>query len=156
QVGPREVALAWASLGLLALEAGRRDEAEDRLKRAVALDPEDTFAPLLLARVRCDLGPPAHAVAPLRQGIALPQKNLDARLLLVRALVESKFDSSNSEAQKLLTQVAADAPKEARVPYWQARLLLAGEKTDREGALAKLKEALQADPKLLAAYLTQS
>jgi tetratricopeptide (TPR) repeat protein len=154
QVGPKEVADAWATLGELAAAAGRREEAEDRFKRALALDPDAPSARVALARVQCDLGRPADSLAALRRLVAAQQKNLEARLVLVRALVESKGEGGLTEAAAALAPAAAT--KDARVSYWQGRIALAQDKPDREAALARFKEAVAADPKLISAYLAQS
>ena len=66
-VGPKELADAWATVGILAAKKGRRDEAEDRLKRALALDPDHAAARVALARVQCDLRHCADAVEPLQE-----------------------------------------------------------------------------------------
>src|SRR5262249_21481271 len=59
---PRELGDAWTTLGILAVQAGRRDEAEDRLKRAVALDGNSAAARVALANVQCDGGRCADAL----------------------------------------------------------------------------------------------
>ncbi len=153
---PKELADAWATLGVIAADGGRRDEAEDRLKRALALDPDSVLARETLSRVQCDSGRAAEAVPPLRKLLQAQPKNLDARLTLVRALIEGKTDNFAAEAQTTLAPAVAAAPKDPRVLFWQGRLALSGDKIDREGALAKLKAAVEADAKFLPAYLAES
>jgi predicted Zn finger-like uncharacterized protein len=153
---PRELAEAWASLGAIAADGGRRDEAEDRLKRALALDADSALARETLSRVWCDQGKAADAVAPLRKLVLAQPKNLDARLLLVRALLEGRTDNYAADAASTLAPAVSAAPKDPRVLYWQGRLAQSGEKVDREGALAKYKAAVESDPKFLAAYLAES
>jgi Tfp pilus assembly protein PilF len=162
---PRELAEGWATLGSAADKQGRHDEAEDRLKRALGLDPELASARVALARVECELGRPNEALLVLGKLLATQPRNLDARLVLGRAQLET---GDLAAASSSLGAAAAQAPQSPEVLYWQGRLLLAqpkpgasGEaagsgKIDREGALAKLKEAIAADPKLIAAYVTES
>ncbi|HZS40944.1 MAG TPA: tetratricopeptide repeat protein [Polyangia bacterium] len=150
---PRELSDAWSSIGALAAAAGRRDEAEDRLKRALTLDPESSTARVLLARVQCDAGRCKDALAGLRKVTAAEPKNLDARLGLARALVET---GAVKDAETTLAPAIAQAPKDARVLYWQGRLLLAREVPDRAAALQKFKDAVAADGKFIPAYLAES
>jgi predicted Zn finger-like uncharacterized protein len=155
-VGPKEAAEAWAALGALAAAAGRREEAEDRLQRALSLDPDSAVARVNLARVQCDLGRAADAVTPLRKLLLTQPKNLDARLGLTRALLEGKPDKYFADAVSTLAPAVKDFPKDARVLYWQGRLALGADKPDKDGAYAKFKAAREADPKLLQAYLAES
>jgi predicted Zn finger-like uncharacterized protein len=155
-VGPKEAAEAWAALGALAVAAGRREEAEDRLQRSLALDPDSAVAQVNLARVHCDLSRAAEAVAPLRKLLLTQPKNLDARLGLTRALLEGKPDKYFADAVSTLAPAIKDFPKDARVLYWQGRLALGADKPDKDAAYAKFKAAREADPKLLQAYLAES
>jgi tetratricopeptide (TPR) repeat protein len=151
--GPKEVAEAWAALGALAAQAGRRDEAEDRLKRALQLDPELGAARVTLAEVQCDLKHCAEAIAPLQKLVAAQPRNLQARLALARAQLET---NAVTDAQTTLAPAIKDAPKDADVLYWQGRALVAQPKPDREQAAARFKDAVAANPKLIAAYVAQS
>ncbi|HEX9104745.1 MAG TPA: tetratricopeptide repeat protein, partial [Polyangia bacterium] len=152
-VAPKELADAWATVGVLAAKQGRREEAEDRLKRALSLDADNAAARVTLARVQCDLKHCADAVEPLKKLVAAQPKNLDARLGLVRALVET---NDAATASTTLAPAVTEAPKAAQVLYWQARVLLAAPKGDRAQALQKLKDAIAADPKLIPAYVAES
>jgi predicted Zn finger-like uncharacterized protein len=151
-VGPRELADAWATLGVLAAQAGRREEAEDRLKKALAHDADSVRGRVAMAQVDCDAGRASQAVAPMKKLLASQPGNLEARLALVRALVES---GQAKDAAGTLEQAAKQAPKDARVAYLQGRLALA-DGNDREGALKKFKEAVAADPRYIAAWLAES
>jgi predicted Zn finger-like uncharacterized protein len=150
--GPRELADAWASVGRLAAEAGRRDEAEDRCKRALGLDPDSALARVWLSRVQCDAGKCADGVKPLQKIVADQPKNLDARLGLVRAYVET---NQAKDAAGALQPAVQQAPKDARVLYWQGRVAV-GDRNDREKALGFYKDAIAADPRYIAAYLAES
>ncbi|HXU72213.1 MAG TPA: tetratricopeptide repeat protein [Polyangia bacterium] len=151
--GPKEVGDAWATVGILADKQGRRDEAEDRLKRALALDADNAGARVALSRVQCELKHCADAVEPLKKLVGAQPHNLDARLALVRALVET---NDAATAAGTLAMAVQEAPKAAPVLYWQGRVLLAQPKPDREQALGKLKAAIAADPKLIPAYVVES
>ena len=154
---PKELADAWATVGALAAQAGRREEAEDRLKRALALDADQIDARVLLARVQCDLKRCAEAIAPLQKILATQPKELAARLALARAQLES---GASADAATTLAPAVKEAPPKtpvaAEVLYWQGRLLLAAPKPDREQALQKFKEAVATNPKLIAAYVAES
>ena len=150
---PKELGDAWATVGVLAAQQGRREEAEDRLKRALALDPENAMARVALARAQCDLKHCPDAVEPLRKLVAAQPKNVDARLVLVRALVET---NGAAEAATTLAPAVKAAPKAAPVLYWQARVLLAQAKPDREQALQRFKDTIAADPKFIPAYIAES
>jgi predicted Zn finger-like uncharacterized protein len=152
-VAPKELADAWATVGVMAARQGRRDEAEDRLKRALTLDPDNAGARVALAAVQCDLKHCADAVEPLRKLVAAQPKSVDARLALVRALVET---NEAAEAATTLAPAVKDAPKSAAVLYWQGRVLIAQPKPDREQALQRFKDAIAADAKFLPAYVAES
>ena len=152
-VAPKELGDAWATIGVLAAKQGRREEAEDRLKRALALDADNAAARVTLARVQCDLKHSADAVEPLKKLVAAQPKNLDARLALVRALVET---NDTATASTTLAPAVQAAPKSPQVLYWQGRVLLAQAKPDREQALQRFKDAIAADPKLIPAYVAES
>jgi len=150
---PRELADAWTSLGVLAAEAGRRDEAEDRLKRALSLDGEMTAARVALARVQCDGGKCGEAVAPLGKIVGAQPKNLAARLALVRAQAES---GASNDAGRTLEGAVAQAPRDPRVLYWEGRVQLLADPPERDKALGFFKDAVGGDPKYIAAYLAES
>jgi cellulose synthase operon protein C len=152
-IGPREAADGWASVGAIAAAAGRRDEAEDRLKRALGLDPTNSGARVLLSGVMCQTGRAKETVEPLQKIVMAEPKNLDARLMLARAKVES---GSITEVPALLQQAVAQAPKDARVLYWMGRLLLAQERPDRDKALGMFKDSIAADQRYIPAYLEAS
>jgi predicted Zn finger-like uncharacterized protein len=150
---PRELADAWSTVGVLAEREGRHDEAEDRLKRALALDPDQAIARVALARVQCELKRCADAVASMEKLVAAQPKNVDAKLALARAQLAT---GAIPDAAATLGAAATLAPKSAEVLLGQARLALAQPRIDREGALAKLKDAIVADPKLIPAYIVES
>jgi tetratricopeptide (TPR) repeat protein len=103
--------------------------------------------------VQCDLKHCADAVEPLRKLVAAQPKSVDARLALVRALVET---NDAAEAATTLAPAVKDAPKSAALLYWQGRVLVAQSKPDREQALQRFKDAIAADPKFLPAYVAES
>ncbi len=156
KAGKRELAEAWTSLGLISLAAARRDEARDQLRKAVALAPGAALAETALGQVECDLGQADSALPSLRKLVMAQPKNLDARLALVRALLEAHGDGLRDEAVTSLAPAVKEAPKNARVLYWQARLALSATPPDKNGALTKLTAALAADGKLIPAYMTEA
>lgn len=151
QIGSRELADAWATLGLLAARGGQIDEAEDRYKRAVQLDPSSVAARLGLARAQCDAGRCKEATAPLEKLVAEQPKEARARLLLVRALVET---GQLERAQAVFAPIAST--KSAEVAYWDGRLLAAKASPERDKAVARFEEAIALDAKYLPAYLAAS
>lgn len=152
-VAPKELGDAWATVGVMAARQGRREEAEDRLKRALALDPDNAAARVALANVQCDLKHCGDSVEPLRKLVGAQPKSLEARIALVRALVET---NEAKDAAATLAPALTDAPKAAPVLYWQGRLSLAQSKPDREQALQRFKDTIAADPKFLPAYIAES
>jgi predicted Zn finger-like uncharacterized protein len=154
---PKELADAWATVGIFAAREGRRDEAEDRLKRAIGLDADNALARVTLARVQCDLKHCGDAVEALRKLLIAQPGNVDARLALVRALVET---NEAADAAKILAPAIKDPPPKtpqgAQLYYWQGRVLSAASKPDRDQALARFKDAIAADPKLIPAYVAES
>lgn len=150
---PREIADAWATLGLGAAAAGRREEAADRLRRAVSLDAGSSMAAVGLARLQCDLGRSAEGLPTLRKIVEAEPRNLEARLTLVRALLET---GEVGAVAAPLSAAVSMAPQNPRVLYWQGRSALAQPSPERHKALERFKQAATADPKFLDAYLAQS
>ncbi|MDB4970678.1 MAG: Tetratricopeptide 2 repeat protein [Myxococcales bacterium] len=150
---PKELADAWATVGMLAAREGRRDEAEDRLKRALALDADNVAARVALARVQCDLAKCADAIAPLQKLLAAQPKNLDARLALARAQMET---GSLEDANTTMAPVIKDAATNPEALFLRGRMILASPRADKEQAIARFKEAIAADPKFIPAYVAES
>jgi predicted Zn finger-like uncharacterized protein len=150
---PKELSDAWATVGMLAEREGRRDEAEDRLKRALGLDADNVAARVSLARVQCDLKKCNDALAPLQKLVAAQPKNFDARLVLARAQLET---GALVDATATLAPALKEAPKNAEALYLAARMILASPRGDKEQAVAKLKESIAADPKFIPAYVAES
>lgn len=150
---PRELSDAWTSLAQLAAKAGRRDEAEDRLRRALTLDPTSSRARVLLSRVQCDAKKCGESLDALKQVVAAEPRNVPARLQLVRALLET---GAREEAGPQLAEAAQLAPTHPQVLYFLGRAQLGGEQPDPAKALTYFKEAVAADPKYIDAYLAES
>ena len=153
KVGTRELAEAWVTLGLNAEAAGRRDEAEDRLRRAVQLDQGSSFARVALARVLCDSNKCTEGLTLAKKVAAEEPQSLDAQLVLVQALIETERAEDARDPMQAAMKVAPKAP---RVLYWQGRLALAQEKPDRDEALARFKDAIAGDGHFTQAYLALS
>lgn len=151
--GPRELAEAWATAGLLARDDGQRDVAEDRLRKAVALDPEQAIAQRELARSLLLQRRAKDAIAPAKRAVELEPKSKDARLLLVGVYAES---GQANEAQAALQPMLPDGAKLPLVLYYQGRIALLGDKPDSQKALELFNAAIAGDGKLLDAALWKS
>lgn len=151
--GPRELAEAWATAGLLARDDGQRDVAEDRLRKAVALDPEQAIAQRELARSLLLQRRAKDAIAPAKRALELEPKSKDARLLLVGVYAES---GQASDAQAALQPMLPDGAKLPLVLYYQGRIALLGDKPDAQKALELFNAAIAGDGKLLDAALWKS
>ncbi|MEO6952968.1 MAG: tetratricopeptide repeat protein [Polyangia bacterium] len=153
-----ELAEAYASLGQIAIDAGRRDEAEERFKKAASLDSDIAHshiawdAALGLARLRVSGPQPASAVDDLRKLVALDARGVEPRLLLAQAvLAKGEVD----EADTLLTAVEQLRPKEARVALLRGRLIESRSNVtndDRQKAVELYQQATIEDPKLIEAW----
>jgi len=146
KVAPKELADGWATLGQLALKAGRFDEAEDRLKRSLGLDPDARAPRFLLARLQCEAGRCKEALAALQKLIATDAKNDRIRTLLARALLDT---GSPAEAQKVIEPLAQ--AKDAETLFVRGRVLAATNQPDK--AVGLFKDAVAADGTLFPAYL---
>jgi tetratricopeptide (TPR) repeat protein len=158
RVTPREQAEGLVAIGQVALEAGRRDEAEDRFNKALAIDPDAATslaaadARLGLARARIEAGRGAEVVEELRKILAVDARGVEVRELLTEALLD-KQDTQGAEVQ--LAAAEKIAAKDARLAFLRGRLLLAHTTiapAEREQAIARFREATTADPKLLVAW----
>jgi tetratricopeptide (TPR) repeat protein len=155
---PRERAELMVTLGQLALANARWSEAEERFKKALAIEPDAgaSFvaydAKLGLARARVEAGQSSEAVDELRKLLVTDLRGAEVRILLAQALIETQ---KSGEAEPLLSAVEKLRPKEPRLPYLRARLLLAQpapSAQDREQAMTLLKDAVAADPHLVTAW----
>ncbi|MSP61495.1 MAG: tetratricopeptide repeat protein [Myxococcales bacterium] len=152
--GPLEIAEAWTLLGVRAQVAGRNGEAEDRFKKALALDPASVHAKVGLSRMLSDGDRAARAVPFLEAALKKAPQDLDALYGMVQAqLLVQRPD----QAEVHLKNAFALAPKDARTAYWQGRLEEAkGGPGAEERSAARYKEAIAADPRFIDAYVTLS
>src|SRR5262249_13050416 len=124
---PREQAEGMVTLGQVALAAGRRDEAEDRFKKALSVDADPKVslisadAQLGLARVLIDAGRGAEAIEGLRKVLAVDGRGLDVRVLLTEALLDKQ---ATDEANTFLEAAEKIAPKDARIAFLRGRMLV--------------------------------
>ncbi len=151
--GPRELAEAWATAGLMAREDGRRDVAEDRLRKAVGLDPEAASAQRELARTLLQQRRAKDAIGPAKKALELEPKSRDAKLLVLGSYTES---GQMAEAKQALQALLPDGAKLPLVQYYQARLALQGDRPQPTQAIELLTLAIAGDPKLLDASLWKS
>ena len=150
---PIELGAAWTLLGTRIL-AERPAEAEERLRKAVALDstavePRIGLAQLLCARDHSELALPF-----LEAVLARQPHSPEALVLMVEAQVNAKRADL---AEDFLRRAAELRPKDARVAYWRGRLEeLKGGAGASERAIAAYETAIAANPHLLDAYVVLS
>ena len=153
-----ETAEAYASLGQIAVDAGRRDEAEERFKKATSLDPDLAHshvawdAALGLARLRVKGPAPSTAIDELRKLVALDLRGVESRLLLAQAVM-AKGDVD--EAELLLAVVEKVQPTDARLALLRGRLIESRATVtteDRAKAVELYQHATVEDPKLIEAW----
>ncbi len=151
---PVEVAEAWVLLAERAFAAGRNGEAEDRYRRALALDATSVPAKVGLARLLCDGDHVGQALPMLDDALKRQPKNLEALYGMVQAQV---LDKHVEAADSFLKQAAAIAPKASRTIYWQGRLEEVRMGEGFEAHAAKFyQDAIAADPRFIDAYVMLS
>lgn len=123
----------WARLGAHLLEVGRLQPARLVLQRAVRIDPEDTRAPRLLARVLGRLGEGRRAVTVLARAAHRTPTEVELHVDAAAALVARGRDGAaerallrglswNPEAATLWAAAAELALDDGRLPLARARL----------------------------------
>ena len=126
--------------------AGRLAGAEAGYRAALALDPEQPLAWLLLGRLLHAAGRAAEAVAALRQVLALQPDNAETRLALADAT------ATPQDAVRLYDQVLAARPGHPAALVNRANALC--QAGDAAGAIASSRAALADDPALVPAHVT--
>jgi tetratricopeptide (TPR) repeat protein len=109
--------LAQALAGAVLWRAGKSQQAQGRLLRALSLDAESFAANLLLGALLLDEGRPHQALGYLRQAHRTNSLHEVGAVLLARAQLETR---NAKPAEKLLTDVLREKPG-----YLPARLCLA-------------------------------
>jgi tetratricopeptide (TPR) repeat protein len=92
RVSPDEEAWARSSLGEYALRAGKLDEADKSLRRALELDPEDGYVRAAFADLMLDRARPAEALALVRG------REANDALLLRIALAEQRLHAPEASS----------------------------------------------------------
>jgi tetratricopeptide (TPR) repeat protein len=106
---PKAAFSQWI-LGSALLEAGRLEEADRTLQKAMSLAADDRNVLSALARVKTELKKPDEAVAPLRRLIRTDPREIIFRMLLAKALGDS---GDPLQAEEVLSNAARDFPESA-------------------------------------------
>lgn len=134
------------ALGLLLAEGGRAAEAEAQLRGAAAGAPDDALVLTGLGTFLARAGRPAEALPFLERAVTVAPGNLDARINLGLARV----DTGDARGAGDLGAAAAAAAGDASVLYRAGvGLARAGQ---GDAAIACLQEAIRADPAFARAY----
>jgi tetratricopeptide (TPR) repeat protein len=149
--GPHDLVDAWTLLGTRSYQAGRYDEAQERLKRAITQDPQATGPRLALAHALCDSDKAVDAVTPIDAVLAKEPKNLEALFLMVNAQLANHQPAL---AEPFVDRAFAIAPKDPRTYYWKGRV--AETKNAADKAAAAYKDSVAADPHFLDGYVALS
>lgn len=134
-----DLALAHYGQARIAWGAGDTDAARKSFNRAAELSPLDPVLVLTKAEFELDQRQLDAARATFEQALALPGRDLAARLGLTRVLV---FEQNYGEADKALAEVLRAAPD--LVPALYLRALIAYEQDDLGAAELTLREVLSA------------
>jgi tetratricopeptide (TPR) repeat protein len=137
------------NLGVLLAGLGRLEESEAQLRRAFELAPNAEDVAIALGEVRRRRGDPGKAAADLLAFVSRTPEALDARVVLVAALRESRqLDAAVEHARAVLVHRAGD-------PNALSELALTHlEKGERDTAELLSREALRAEPRTATAERT--
>jgi Flp pilus assembly protein TadD len=128
-----------AYLGLAILASREKDwkEARTEFEKLLATDPADVGTRTNLARVCLELGDLPKAEEHAEAAVSMRSQDEAALFTLGRVLLaEGKLD----QASAAFSRISVANPRAASAPYGQAMVL--AKKGDRDGALAKLGEAI--------------
>ena len=142
--------LALVYLGQLERDSGNLEGGIDALRRALALNPQDTVTATLLAADLTQAGKPREAVALLEPWAARPEPDLD--VLLTSALAAARLGRT-ADAERALERARALDPSSARVLVGLGSVRLTAGERDKareafEQALAQNPAAAQAESAL--------
>ncbi|MDQ3135808.1 MAG: tetratricopeptide repeat protein [Acidobacteriota bacterium] len=133
--------LAEAALGFLLVRANRDREAEPHLRRAVALDPQDSFSWLTLASLRLRAGAKDEALKLAHRATSL--KETPASAWASRAGIERM--AGNRTAARVSIEQAFKI-NESEPAAFEERAELRADEGSYAGAVADLQAALRARP----------
>ena len=142
--------LALVYLGQLERDSGNLDGSIDALRRALALNPEDTVTATMLAAALAQAGKPREAMALLEPWAARAEPDLD--VLLTSALAAARLGRT-ADAERALERARALDPSSARVLVGLGSVRLTAGERDKareafEQALAQNPAAVQAESAL--------
>ncbi len=135
-LAPGEPAI-WANLGLAELRLGDVDLAATSIERAEALAPTDTRIAFLRGRLETTRGRADEGMAQFRRAITLDPLNLRARTALAQAFENSGRPDGDTDAQRVIDELAALEPGNLAVLIERARLAA------KRGDAGALRDALQ-------------
>lgn len=141
ELGPEGWSAPLYRLGLTAVAERRWSEAVGWLERAVAVQPGDAEAWLLLASARKRGGDPTGGLAAMEQAVRAAPDNVLARLLLADEYAFA--DRVEELVEQVETTLARDPDNAAALSHRASRAMLAGDFT---GALADLDRLLATAP----------
>jgi tetratricopeptide (TPR) repeat protein len=110
QAVPAEPA-GWANWGVLALRQRNYDAAAERFEKARALAPENDQINYLIGLLESSRGKQTEAIAALRTAVQLNPKNLIATYQLAQEVERQGDPNSESEFQKLISQILQAQPR---------------------------------------------
>ena len=138
---PKQVSANLVGEAVLLDQQGRQEEAKAPLQRALAANPLDVQARLMLIRLQMDTGRVEEARALLAEGQRLHPEQPDFTLALARLRVET---GDSSGAIQLLEAGLGGAPDEPQYHALLAALLLRVQRYDE--AVQHYLVALRSDP----------
>jgi arylsulfatase A-like enzyme/Tfp pilus assembly protein PilF len=142
--------LALVYLGQLERDSGDLEGSIESLRRALALNPQDTVTATMLAAALTQAGKPREAVTLLEPWAARPEPDLD--VLLTSALAAARLGRT-ADAERALERARALDPSSARVLVGLGSVRLTAGERDKareafEQALAQNPAAAQAESAL--------
>ncbi|ROR29741.1 type IV pilus biogenesis/stability protein PilW [Inmirania thermothiophila] len=143
-------AAAYTGLGIAYLREGKLEQALDRLQRAIAADPGNATAHSALGVVYERMGREAEADRHYRRAVELAPEDPNALNNLGRFLCAR---GGREEAMRLFERAASAPGYGAPWVAWTNAGLCALAGGDRAGAEARLRRALQLNPRFAPALL---
>jgi predicted O-linked N-acetylglucosamine transferase (SPINDLY family) len=133
-------------LGEVLIATGRIEEAAAQFVRAAALEPNNVLFQGHLGEAYRRLGRTAEALAALTRAVALRRQSLEPLVNLGQLLQENGKLQGAAACFKLASELRGDAPE-------VASLRLCALQAQKETAIRECEEALEWDPRLVAAHV---
>src|SRR5882724_1879596 len=143
----RKAAEAHVVAGSILTERRHWGEAEPHLRQAIALDPDNSSAHLLLAEALLGLGRAPDAAVECRRNLEENPIDSPARLLLARALLEQRLDKDAADEINRASQFEGESGE-----VLLARGKLAAAQGLTQTAIDYLDRAGKTDPSLVEAF----